>query len=143
MQKPVLLTYNLKGDRGRRIHLLARRHNIHVRPVLHEELGRPIRDLISQDEQAFEPFDGEGFDSEMFIMARFPSSLISRFLDAFRQAGIQSVRLKAMLTETNGAWSSAHLHGELQQESAYFAQLRKMAHEKKPPQTEDAQPQTP
>lgn len=131
MQKPVLLTYNLEGDRGRRVNLLAMRHGIRVRPVPHEELGRPIGDLLSLEAQAFEPFDGEGFDGEMMIMARFPSALISRFLDGFRQAGIQSVRLKAMMTETNSQWSSAHLHGELKQESAYFAHLRKTAHEKK------------
>ncbi len=131
MKSPVLLTYNISGERGRKIRAMAARYKVRVRPVPHEELGRPIGHLASQEEQPFSPYEGEGFVDEMMIMAHFPSAIISRFLDAFRHAGIPSVRLKAMMTETNSQWDSAHLHGELQQEAAYFGQMRKMAHEKK------------
>ncbi len=130
MKTPVLLTYNLQGERGRRVRLLAGRYKVRVRPVSHQEFGRPIGQLVAEETGEYSPYEGAGFDDEMLIMAHFPSALINRFLDSFRQAGLQSVRLKALMTETNSQWHSAHLHGELKQEAAYFGQLRRMAHEK-------------
>lgn len=144
MKAPVLLTYNLTGERGRRIRMLAARYKVRIRPVAHEEMGRPIGDLVAKEELPYSAYEDEGFQDEMMIMAHFPSALINRFLDSFRHAGIQPIQLKALMTETNSQWSSAHLHGELKQESAFFGKLRKMAHDKKeaPPSEHDAPPQT-
>ena len=91
------------------------------------EYGRALADLVAEQSAAYEPYAGEGFDSEMLVLAHFPSALINQFLDAFRQAGVPSVRLKAVLTDNNSQWHSSHLHGELSQEEAYFRAMRQEA----------------
>ena len=63
---------------------------------------------------------------EMMVMGFFPQPLVSAFLDSFRQVGIPSVRLKAVLTETNMRWNSCQLRAELlREEAAFRAQMGK------------------
>ncbi|MBQ8953791.1 MAG: DUF3783 domain-containing protein, partial [Clostridia bacterium] len=61
----------------------------------------------------------------MLVMAFFPQGLMQRFLDGFRQAGLPSVRLKAMLTDTNSRWNSCQLRAELLREEAAFRAMKK------------------
>ena len=127
LKKPVLLAYNLSEERAKQIAPLTEKHAIRLRPVPQAEYGRTLADLVAEQSAAYEPYAGEGFDSEMLVLAHFPSTLINQFLDAFRQAGVPSVRLKAVLTDNNSQWHSAHLHGELSQEEAYFRAMRQEA----------------
>lgn len=127
MKKPVLLAYNLSEDRMSQVTPITDKHGIRLRPVAPAEYSRTLADLIDDQGAAWAPYAGEGFDSEMLVLAHFPPALINQFLDAFRQGNVQSVRLKAVLTENNSQWDSAHLHGELSQEEAYFRAMRQEA----------------
>lgn len=127
MSKPTLLCCNLKENRAKSIRFLAVGMGIHVRLVKPEEYAQTLRSLLGLETPSEAVFTGEGFEDEMLVMCDFPSSLINRFLDAFRHTNIPSVKLKALLTQTNSGWNSAALHDELVKENAAMAQLRAQA----------------
>ena len=131
MNTPVLLTYNLNGDRAKTIGELAAGLGISVREVSPEAYGQSLNCLLGMAAPGEAARADEGFEEEMLVIAGFPSALINRFLDAFRQQGIPSVKLKALLTPTNGMWTSTALHTELRKESAAMPLLRATTQAKK------------
>ena len=120
MKPPVLLCYNLQGDKAGKIKLTAMRFSIRIRVVNAEEYTQSIAALCGLEPMTEERYEGEGFTDEMLVLANFPNSLASQFLQAFRRGKIPPVALKAMLTPTNAQWSSLTLHGELSQENKAF-----------------------
>ena len=107
MKQPVLLCYNLTGEKMQKIRLAAMRLKIRVRPIAREEYGQTLEELTDAT------YDGAGFEDEMLVMANFPAGMMNTFLGLFRRMGIAPVALKAMLTPTNTAWDSEKLHEEL------------------------------
>ena len=66
--------------------------------------------------EGFESFyDGEGFSDQMLVMAHFPQSVFSRFLQELRAARLV-FPLKCVLTESNRGWNSLELHEQLCEE---------------------------
>lgn len=144
MPKPLLIAYNLKGERQGRIRLLASRFGIRYRAVPPGMQDLPLHRLL---EEALPEPSGEQetapFTDELMVMAYLPGHLAGKFLDAFRQQRIPSVRLKAMLTETNSQWTGTQLHEELRQEAEYFSLMKKSLHEEKAKQEEEGPPADP
>lgn len=126
-QHPTVLCYNLNGDRFRRVHLIAMRHGVRLRPVKKEEYGHTIAALLDMEEAPEPLYDGDSFEDEMLVIAHFPSPLVNSFLNAFRQAKVPAVRLKCVLTENNKKWDSFFLHKELTDEATYFDAARREA----------------
>lgn len=60
-------------------------------------------------------------DEELLLLHRFKNSRIDYFLTALRNAGVPKIGLKAVVTETNAAWTLAALADELKKERAEFA----------------------
>ena len=119
MKQPVLLMYNLSGDRARAIAMAAMRLKIRVRRVEPGEYGLPLAVLCGLDAAAGEAesrTQPSPFEDEMLVMALFPAGMMSAFLQAMRRMGIAPVALKAVLTPTNTAWDSARLREELSRE---------------------------
>ena len=156
MKQPVLLCYNLNGFKARNVHMTAMRMKIRVRNVAKEEYALPLsvllgaggadtaqkRDLAIDTERdaqcaktpdaqdAAESQDGaQVFSDEMLVMAFFPQGMMNVFLQALRRAGVSPIALKAVLTPTNAAWSSAQLHEELSREHAAMMSGQTSAHE--------------
>ena len=116
--KPVLLCYNLRGDKASRIFLTAMRMHICVRRVHACEYGLTLRQLCDTQSPA-EPSEVPApFEEEMLVMADFPQGLMQTFLQGMRRAGAAPVYLKAVLTPTNAGWDSVTLHTELSREDA-------------------------
>ena len=113
MKQPVLLCYNLTGEKMQKIRLAAMRLKIRVRPIAREEYGQTLAALCGLEELTDATYDGAGFEDEMLVMANFPAGMMNTFLGLFRRMGITPVALKAMLTPTNAAWDSEKLHEEL------------------------------
>jgi hypothetical protein len=129
----VLLSYNLNDQRACWVDEAARRLGFNHRQVQPAEYGVPLLSLVVGLEKGTIAPSAENtapLEGEMLVLARFPPAMTNAFLDAFRQDGIPSVRLKAMLTETNSQWDSVYLYRELQQEAAHFARLRQQAQQK-------------
>ena len=87
MKPPVLLTYNLHGDRAAKIRLVAMRFRIRVRGVLAAEYDRPVGELA--DTAPGGSWEGEAFSDEMLVMAHFPAPLLQAFLQGMRRAGVR------------------------------------------------------
>ncbi len=113
MKQPVLLCYNLGGEKMQKIRLAAMRLRIRIRPVEKNEYAQTIAALCGLEEKNDAAYAGAGFEDEMLVMANFPAGMMNTFLSLFRRMGIVPVALKAMLTPTNAAWDSEKLHEEI------------------------------
>ena len=113
MKQPVLLCYNLSGEKMQKIRLAAMRLKIRVRPVEKDEYAQTVAALCGLEEKTDAAYVGAGFEDEMLVMANFPAGMMNAFLGPFRRMGIAPVALKAMLTPTNAAWDSEKLHAEI------------------------------
>ena len=122
---PILLLYNIQGQRLKQVQLLAACLGVRTRPVPPGDYGKPLAALcgLTGDEGAQGLWND--FDEEMLVMAFFTQEQMRRFLDSFRQTGLPSVRLKAVLTETNSRWNSCALRAELLKEEAAFRAMKK------------------
>lgn len=113
MKQPVLLCYNLSGEKMQKIRLAAMRLKIRVRPVEEDEYAQTVAALCGLEEKTDAAYVGAGFEDEMLVMANFPAGMMNAFLGLFRRMGIAPWRSKAMLTQTNAAWNSEKLHAEI------------------------------
>ena len=113
MKQPVLLCYNLSGEKMQKIRLAAMRLKIRVRPVEKDEYAQTVAALCGLEEKTDAAYAGASFEDEMLVMANFPAGMMNTFLGLFRRMGIAPVALKAMLTPTNAAWDSEKLHAEI------------------------------
>ena len=113
MKQPVLLCYNLSGEKMQKIRLAAMRLRIRIRPVEKNEYAQTIAALCGLEKKTDAAYAGAGFEDEMLVMANFPAGMMNTFLGLFRRMGIAPVALKAMLTPTNAAWNSEKLHAEI------------------------------
>ena len=121
MKPPLLLCYNLSGEKSKKIQLLAMMLKIRTQVVHKEEYHQTLAVLCGYEPSAVtllatEPAqmpDSETFEDEMLVLSGFPNELLSQFLSGFRQGKIPPVTLKAILTETNRQWDSIALHTQL------------------------------
>ena len=116
MKQPVLLCYNLTGEKMQKIRLAAMRLKIRVRPVEKTEYAQTIAALCGAEDVREAAYTGAGFEDEMLMMANFPAGMMNTFLGLFRRMGIAPVALKAVLTPVNAEWDSVRLHEELLRE---------------------------
>jgi len=128
VKPPVLLCYNLVGEKSRKIRLLAMRLTIRVRVVVPEEYGQTLVALCGMEPLKPAATPEAVFTDEMLVLAHFSTDLLDRFLSAFRRDGIEPVALKAMLTETNQSWDSHTLHDQLAEEHQALAKGAPPAH---------------
>ena len=125
MMNPMVLCYNLQPEKLGRLRVLALRLGIGVRVVEPEQFALPVGALagVMETPETVEPV--EPFVDEMLVMAHFRPGMLDAFLNGFRQSRIPSVKLKAMLTGTNAAWSAARLHREIRAEHEQMEAMRK------------------
>ena len=122
---PMVLCYNLQPEKLGRLRVLALRLGIGVRVVEPEKFGLPVGALAGVMEPPETVEEAEPFSDEMLVMAHFRPGMLDAFLNGFRQSRIPSVKLKAMLTETNAGWSGARLHREIRAEHEQMEAMRK------------------
>ena len=138
MKQPVLLCYNLNEDKARGVRMAATRLKIRVRRVEAQEYALPLAVLCglesaaqeaAQMDTVTEPAEGTAaFADEMLVMALFPPGMMELFLQTMRRMGVTSIALKAVLTPTNAAWSSAWLRDELSREREAIRAGQEAAH---------------
>ena len=129
MKQPVLLCYNLSGEKMQKIRLAAMRLKIRVRPVEKDEYAQTVAALCGLEEKTDAAYVGAGFEDEMLVMANFPAGMMNAFLGLFRRMGIAPVALKAMLTPTNAAWNSEKLHAEIAGEHQAMMNGKEKSHQ--------------
>lgn len=120
MKPPVLLTYNLHGERAAKTRMAAMRFRVRLRAVERREYARPLGELVENGPEG--DWNGKAFDEEMLVMAHFPPALVQAFLQGLRRAGVRPGGLKAVLTPTNAQWDSLALYTELCREREAISQ---------------------
>ncbi len=121
-----VLLYNIPKEKLRKIRFLLVKLGLEGREVAPEEQTLPVGVLagVSLPSPAPEPSEEEErFTGEMLVLCGLSSPQFSAFLSALRQNRCP-VALKAVLTETNAAWSSMKLHRELLAERAALERAR-------------------
>ena len=78
MKQPVLLCYNLSGEKMQKIRLAAMRLKIRVRPVEKDEYAQTVAALCGLEEETDAAYVGAGFEDEMLVMANFPAGMMNR-----------------------------------------------------------------
>ena len=121
---PMVLCYNIQPEKLGRMRVLALRLGIRLRVVQPEEFALPVGALagVMAPPETVSPV--EAFSDEMIVMAHFRSGMLDAFLNGFRQSRIPSVKLKAMLTETNAAWTAPALHAAVKEEHEQMEAMR-------------------
>ena len=108
----VILAVHFSAKKLAKLRMAAMRLGAKVRVVEKWEYLNAVGSLTG-DLGSFESFyDGEGFSEEMLVMAHFPQSVFSRFLQELRTARLL-FPLKCVLTDTNKGWSSMELYKQL------------------------------
>ena len=126
-----VLLYNIGKDKLPKLQFILFQLGLRGREVSPAEYARPIGDLAG-----LEGFDtaetdaGEPFAGEMLVLCGLSSAQFGAFLNALRQNRC-TVALKAVLTETNAAWSAARLYRELAAEHAALQKVKPKDAEKK------------
>lgn len=115
---PTLLTWNLPSRKSASVRALAIQSGIRVVAVEPAQYLQPLGSFTGDCGRMDAFYDGANFPDEMLLLAHFPQTHLSRFLQAWRAAGLPPVPLKAVLTETNRDWNSLELHTELSAEHA-------------------------
>ena len=123
----MVLLYNFR-DPARRmgIKLCLHRLGLRCRDVAPEEQGQPLGLLLGLE--GFGPGESAApFSEEMLVMHGLSPARFNALLDALRREGLR-VALKAVVTDTNVAWSSERLHRELAAEHAAMQRRRGSVH---------------
>ena len=116
MATPVLLAYNLDGQRKLKLCFVCAQLKLPLRSVPRADYNQPLAALAGLRPRVAGAYDGEGFSDEMLVMANFNSQQFHALLDALKRNGLQGIPLKAVLTPTNADWDSVRLRGELLRE---------------------------
>lgn len=128
---PIVLLYNIRPDKLQTIRFLSVKLGLKSRVVAPEEYAQPIGCLLGLE--GFSPVENaaEGsFSDEMLLLAGLSDIQMDQLLTALR-LNRAPIALKAVLTETNAAWSSLALHAELVREHEAMKNLRASDAEKK------------
>ena len=108
-----LLAFSVPADRLFRLSMLCASIGAEFEPVPPERCGETLGALAAGSGGAR---GAKPLPEEMLVMAGFPDAMIDALLDGWRKAGLAPVRLKAVLTPTNAAWTPARLQAELLRE---------------------------
>ena len=127
---PILLTWNLPAKKAAKARMLAMRSGVRMAAVETWQYLQPLGSFTGDCGSMDSLYDGAGFSEEMILFAHFPETLLSRFLQSWKSAGLPPVTLKAVLTDTNRDWNSLELREQLTQErDAIRRGLRPGGHE--------------
>ena len=104
LSTPTVLAVNILPDKLGKLRFLCLRLGIRVQVVEQRAFGCTVGDLVAGDAA---PVRGKWapFTDELLVMANFRPGMLDAFLAGFREMNLPAVPLKAMLTETNAAWT--------------------------------------
>ena len=105
---PTLLAYQIEPGKLGKMQVVCLRLGIRVQAV------GALAGVLPRDPDApAAPLPGE-----MLVLAHFRPGMLEGLLQGFRAAHIPPVALKAMLTDTNAAWTAPALYTEIAREHA-------------------------
>jgi len=123
--KPTLLLFNVPQKKKSLLAVPAVRLGLKAVSVPGEAFSLPLGVLIGEDAPAELPAPlPEPFEEEMMVMCGLPDGTLDRLLAEMRRIKVH-IPLKAILTDTNRAWTAPRLCAELAAERAAIEEGRR------------------
>lgn len=124
-----------QSDKVRKLKCVLVRMGIRIKNVTAEQAGETVGALLGlpgyeirlQKEESQEAEQNEenaeaALDEEILVLHKFSSQRLDELLLNLRKAGVPKIELKAVVTETNAAWTFAHLYEEIKEEHDKMSQ---------------------
>ncbi len=117
-----ILLFHVEPSKSRQIESICRTLHIQTVNVKRSSYGQSLGYLagISGFNRRNLPYNGPEFPSEMLVFCGMDSDLVDTFLDAYKNASIPPIGLKAILTSHNIFWTAESLYKELLKENTSF-----------------------
>lgn len=115
--KKVLL-FNVKEEKNSQIENLCAALGCQAISIAKERYNEPLGALagIKGVGKSSLPYRGREFKTDMMVLYGIDSDALDKFLKEYREAGIEPINLKAVITFHNMFWSAKKLYGELLKE---------------------------
>lgn len=113
-----ILLFNVKEEKKSQIENLCAQLEFQVISVSKEQYNEPLGALagIKGTGKSSLPYCGREFKTDMLVLYGIDSDALDKFLKKYRDAGIEPINLKAVITFRNMFWSAKKLYGELLKE---------------------------
>lgn len=124
-----------QSDKVRKLKCVLVRMGIRIKNVTAEQAGETVGTLLglpgyeirlqkeeSQEAEQKEENAEAALDEEILVLHKFSSQRLDELLLNLRKAGVPKIELKAVVTETNAAWTFAHLYEEIKEEHDKMSQ---------------------
>lgn len=118
-----ILTVNLPDDKKKAVHDICAAMGAEMTELLPGQYGYSIGELISSDGHLDEANSKEACRSlnlDMIIFNGFGSRELDDFLAGYKAFGIEPVKLKSVVTDTNRSWTVEKLYSELGREYLFY-----------------------
>lgn len=118
-----LFTVNLTPDKKRVVDDICSRLGAVCAEIDRRCYGVCLGDLCAVDDPgkcSQAEYTGRELSMDMLIFYGVSSKELDIFLDRYRASGLEPVKLKAMVTETNSGWTVEQLYGELAKEYLFY-----------------------
>lgn len=123
--KETVLLFNISQSKYSKIMRAALPLKLRVKRVSRTEYYKTIGELAGISAKSDTPvYEDNGISEEMMVLCGFSNSLIDRLFFALKKTGAGSVKLTAVLTETNKDWNVITLCEELKREREQMTELR-------------------
>jgi len=120
-----ILLFHVGKEKEKQIKVLCDRLNIQPVVIPRKEYGESLGTLagIVGMKRSGKQYEGTEFPTEMMVFSGIPSEELDVFLEKYREADIEKISLKAMMTPYNVLWTPGQIYAELVKEHMSFLNL--------------------
>ena len=118
-----LLAINLSSEKKDVIWQICDRIGMIPQEVPRAYWGMKVRDLCSEkelEEADNITYSGRDLNMDMIVLEGISSRELDIFLDGYKSSGLDPVKLKSMVTDTNSNWTIEQLYSELAKEYLFY-----------------------
>ncbi|MDO4482925.1 MAG: DUF3783 domain-containing protein [Clostridia bacterium] len=116
MAQPMLLSFNMQGDRKVKLTMTCMKNKIRLVTVNEDDQAQTLGALCSFMPREDKAAPEQPFTDEMVVFANFTNQTLNGFLQTWKQLGQKPIALKAVVTPTNVSWTAVQLHAEITEE---------------------------
>lgn len=121
-----ILIYNVTQDKEKQLTAYCSSIKAGVRKIAPGLVGQKVGFLagVAGMKKTDLAYKGPSPEKEVLIFVDFSDSDLDEFLQGYREAGIEPIALKAVLTQDNCQWTFIELYRELNQEHMAYEAAR-------------------
>lgn len=121
----VILLFGINEKKKKQIEKVATVINAKVCPVSISEYNQKLGALagIVGFSRTKDSYTKAAFPMEMMVFSGINSKMLDVFFDEYKKEKIESVKLKAVLTESNVNWTAEQLFREILKEHMYMTRV--------------------